>query len=434
MENNLKTRLVNRKVKKPDDFLMSVAMLVLKIVNKKFKVDFSYDYDPKSIKNQPTILLSSHASRLEFIYTLYGFGRKDVNMVVGYQNVMQKGIYHILMRIGVISKYLYQPDIMCVKNMLSVLKRGGAIGLFPEGIQSTSGSTHPINPATTSFIKKSRANVVVCTTKGAYLATNRYSKDRKKGYVGVSYSLLFTPEKLAALSEEEIYKLILEKISYNDFEFNKTAREKYVGKKPNADGIEKILYKCPDCKAEHTIRVENDTVICEKCGLTVKINEYYDLVSVKTNNCPKDIDKWYKWQRSCVANEIKDDDFSLSMDGSLCTLRTDKLLKAPKNQKILSVGKAKLTNKGLFLEGELDGEKVNFEFSPESLYSLTYSTKGYLEFYYKNDYFMLIPNTAQSGLIKWTLAAEEIHNLYDEKWRLACLDAYDGGKEYEQII
>ena len=251
MENNLKTRLVNRKVKKPDGFLMSVAMLVLKIVNKKFKVDFSYDYDPKSIKNQPTILLSSHASRLEFIYTLYGFGRKDVNMVVGYQNVMQKGIYHILMRIGVISKYLYQPDIMCVKNMLSVLKRGGAIGLFPEGIQSTSGSTHPINPATTSFIKKSKANVVVCTTKGAYLATNRYSKDRKKGYVGVSYSLLFTPEKLAALSEEEIYKLILEKISYNDFEFNKTAREKYVGKKPNADGIEKILYKCPDCKAEH---------------------------------------------------------------------------------------------------------------------------------------------------------------------------------------
>ena len=122
------------------------------------------------------------------------------------------------------------------------------------------------------------------------------------------------------------------------------------------------------------------------------------------------------------------------MDGSLCTLRTDKLLKAPKNQKILSVGKAKLTNKGLFLEGELDGEKVNFGFLPESLYSLTYSTKGYLEFYYKNDYFMLIPNTAQSGLIKWTLAAEEIHNLYDEKWRLACLDAYDGGKEYEQII
>jgi 1-acyl-sn-glycerol-3-phosphate acyltransferase len=85
--------------------------------------------------------------------------------------------------------------------MVSVLKRGGALGLFPEGIQSTSGSTHPINPATTKFIKKSKANVVVCTTKGAYLATNRYCPERKKGYIGIEYSLLFTPSELSGFSE-----------------------------------------------------------------------------------------------------------------------------------------------------------------------------------------------------------------------------------------
>ena len=132
---------------------------------------------------------------------------------------------------------------MCVKNMLKVLKRNGAIGLFPEGIQSTSGSTHPINPATTSFIKRSKANIVVCTTQGAYLATSRYSPDRKKGYIGVHYSLLFTPEMLEELTEEQIYELLLEKISYNDFAFNKTARHKYIGKKPNAFGIHKILHR-----------------------------------------------------------------------------------------------------------------------------------------------------------------------------------------------
>ena len=109
---------------------------------------------------------------------------------------------------------------MCVKHMLGVLKRNGAIGLFPEGIQSTSGSTHPINPATTSFIKRSKANIVVCTSRGAYLATNRYSSDRKKGYIGIRYSLLFTPEMLEELTEEQIYQLLLEKISYNDFAFN----------------------------------------------------------------------------------------------------------------------------------------------------------------------------------------------------------------------
>ena len=78
--------------------------------------------------------------------------------------------------------------------------------------------------------------------------------------------------------------------------------------------------------------------------------------------------------------------------------------------------------------GELDGKTVNFEFDSKSVYSLTFSTKGFLEFYYNNDYFMLVPNDKEQCLIKWTLASEEIYNLHDEKWRLACADVYDYNK------
>jgi DNA-directed RNA polymerase subunit RPC12/RpoP len=309
--------------------------------------------------------------------------------------------------------------------MIRVLKHGGAIGLFPEGIQSTSGSTHPINPATTQLVKRSGANIVVCTTRGAYLATNRYSSDRKRGYIGVSYSLLFTPEELEQLDEAEIYRQILDKISYNDFEFNKTARHKYIGKLPNADGIDKILYKCPKCESEHTLSVDGDTVRCEKCGFSVRVNEYYDLVDATAEKCPEDIDKWYKWQRRCVCEEIKDDSFELALDGSLCTLKLDKLRKAPKDRRTLSVGRARLTSRGLTFEGSLDGERVDFEFEAKSLYSLTCSTKGYLEFYYNSEYYMFVPDSIDQCLIKWTLASEEIHNLYDENWRTACRDVYD---------
>ena len=431
MEKNLKSKLINRKIHKPNPILMSIVMWILGILNRLYKVDFSYDYDPKTIKDQPTILLSSHAARLEFIYAIYGFRRKDVNIVCGFQNILQRGLYHIFMELGVISKYLYQPDFMCVKNMLGVLKRNGAIGLFPEGIQSTSGSTHPINPATTALIKRSKANIVVCTTKGAYLATNRYSSDRKKGYIGIHYSLLFTPEILETLTEEQIYNLLLEKISYNDFAYNKTARNKYIGKKPNAFGIDKILYKCPDCKEEHTLRVENDTVVCDSCGFQVRINEYYDLVAISGTKCPDDIDQWYKWQRRCVAADVQEDAFEMTLQGSLCTLRLDKLQKAPKNRKALSIGSARLTNKGLSFTGTLNGQSANFEFPAIALYSLTFSTKGFLEFYHNNDYFMLVPEKNEGCLIKWTLAAEEIHNLYDKKWRAACADAYEKGKHYE---
>ncbi len=428
MKKDLKTRLINRKVKKPDAVLMTLAMWVMGAINKANRVEFSYDYDPKDIEHQPTLLLSSHAARLEFIYTVYGFHRKDVNIVCGYQNIMQKGVYPILIKLGVISKYLYQPDFMCVKNMLRALRRNGAVAIFPEGIQSTSGSMHPINPATAQFLKHSRANVVVCTTKGAYLATNRYSSDRKKGYIGVSYHLLFTPKMLEELTEQQIYEQLLQAIRYNDFAFNKTARHAYVGKKPNAHGIDKILYKCPDCQAEHTLRVEHDTVVCDRCGFSVRVNEYYDLVDAKGQGVPADIDAWYKWQRRCVADEVKDDAFELSLKASLCTVRLDRLRKSPRDMLTLSVGEVSLTNQGLRFSGELDGQRADFEFRAQSIYSLTFSTQGYLEFYHNNDYYMIVPAHSERGLIKWTLASEEIHNLYDERWREACEDVYEYSK------
>lgn len=428
MKKDLKEKLINRKIKKPNPMLMFLGMRVLGILNKLYKVQFSYDYDKKSLKGTPTVLLSAHSSRLEFVYTVYGFKKNDINMVCGYQNILKKGLFQIFLSLGVISKYLYQPDIVCVKNMYKVLKHGGTLGLFPEGIQSTSGSTHPINPATAQFIKRSKSNVVVATSKGAYLATNRYSSDRKKGYIGIDYSLVFTPEMLNSLSENEIYERILEKLSYNDFEFNKTARNKYVGKKPNSFGITKILYICPNCKKEHTLIVDNDTIVCNNCSFKAKVDEYYDLVDQSGQILPYDIDKWYKWQRRIVSNQIKDDDFELTMKATLCELKLDKLRSVPDDRRTLSIGEVRLTNRSFTIKGSLDGASADFEFDLRSIYSLTASTKGYLEFYHKNDYYMIIPENDDQCLIKWTLASEEIHNLYDEKWRDACADVYEYDK------
>lgn len=76
MKKDLKTRLVNRKVRRPNPLIISIGMWVLGMINRKHNVQLSYDYDRDAIKGQATILLSSHASRLEFIYSVYGFGAR----------------------------------------------------------------------------------------------------------------------------------------------------------------------------------------------------------------------------------------------------------------------------------------------------------------------------------------------------------------------
>ena len=115
----------------------------------------------------------------------------------------------------------------------------------------------------------------------------------------------------------------------------------------------------------------------------------------------------------------------MTLQGSLCALKLDKLRKTPNDRQVLSVGQATLTSRGLSFKGELDGKQVDFEFDAKGVYSLTFSTKGFLEFYHNNDYYLIVPDDKNEPLIKWTLASEEIHNLYDEKWRLACEDVYE---------
>lgn len=421
---DLKKEIICRKINKPNPILATVAFFVLSRIAKKNKVEFHYGYDKKELKNKPAVLLSTHASRMEFIYALYGFKEKNINAVCGYQNMMKKHVYTPLKLLGVIPKYLYQPDYACTKSMLSVINRGGNLALFPEGIQSLSGSAHPINPATCKFLKHAGATVVLCKSQGSYLCQNRFSKDVKKGKIDFYYDILFTPEELKTLKPDEIYEKLVEKFYYNEFKLNKTRREKYVGKLPNIDGLDKIIYKCPNCGEEFAFEIKGADMTCEKCGYSVTMDEYYDISLKRGDKLYFDnVDDWFKWQRKTVREELNGDFTRLELFGGLYELRTDKLLKAPKDKNLLSYGKFVLDKENLSLVAN-DGY-TDYAFSMKGVYSLTFSLSGFLEFYYENDYYVIKPDDNLNQMVKWTLFSEEIHNLYDEKWKKASEDVYD---------
>ena len=424
MEKNYHKEFRNRKIKKPNQFIAKIVQFAFKIISKKRNVEFVYTDEFLKMKDTQAIYLCQHKSSLDYIYLFAGMKNLHVHILCGYQNVFQKSVYKLLKSLGVIAKMLYQPDLQATKQTLQAIKGGGNVVIFPEGIQSTSGSTHPINPATKGFIKKVALPVVLVSFKGSYFSKTRYSKDVKKGKITVTFDKLFSSEDCKNLSEEELHNGLLERLKYNEFEEFKAEKVAFRGKLPNIHGLDNIIYKCPNCNSEFAFSIKKDVMSCCKCDLAIKMDEYYDISSVKGNLPFENIDKWYKWQRKVVAKEVLKDDFCLSTKVQIGNINVKKL---DNNYSILPHGEGTLTltNQGLTYEGTFDGESVNMFFEPKQVYSLTMSLAYDLDLYYKGQYFNFKFLQDEKTVTKWMIAAEEIHNLYDDIWKEVSKEVYE---------
>lgn len=424
MEKDYHKEFKNRKIKKPNGLIARFVHLVFKIISKKRNVEFVYTDEFLKMKNTQAIYLCQHKSSLDYIYLFAGIKNLNIHVLCGYQNVFQKSLFKLLKHLGVIAKMLYQPDVQATMQMLQGVKNGGSLAIFPEGIQSTSGSTHPINPATKNFIKKVALPVVLVTFKGSYFSRTRYSSDVKKGKITVTFDKLFSSEDCKNLSSEQLHDALLQRFRYNEFEEFRGQKVAFRGKKPNIYGLDNIIYKCPNCQSEHSFIIENDVMTCERCQFAVKMDEYYDISAVNGNLPFNDVDEWYKWQRKVIAKEILSDDFKLSTRVKIGKINVKKL---DNNYSLLFYGEGvlTLTNKGLTYDGYCDGKEVSIFFEPEQVYSLTMSLGYDLDLYYKNSYFNFKFLENEKHVVKWMISAEEIHNLYDTTWRIVSEEVYE---------
>ncbi|MBQ7339551.1 MAG: hypothetical protein IJW43_01715 [Clostridia bacterium] len=425
MGKSLVEKFRNRKIKKPNKLLTSIVIRVFSSMAKKRNTTFIYEDSYKEIAKKQIVYLCQHRSRDDFIYTFAGMRRSDVHALCGMQNIFQKYFYTLLKHLGVIAKYLYQPDLLATKQMMQGLKLKDSLVIFPEGIQSTSGSTHPINPATLKFIYKLGLPVALVKIKGSYFSKPRFSRDFRKGKVTVTFSKLFDGEDFKKYSQDEIYAKLLEEFKYNEFDDFKDEKVAFIGKKPNIDGLDNIIYKCPHCFSEEKFKIENDQMRCTCCGFTIKMDAYYDIYPVEKDLPFKNTDEWYKWQREEIRKEVVKDDFCLKAKVQLGTINP---IKITNNNSLMYIGGGELTltNKGLRYLGTKHGEDVDIFLDAKSLYSLSISLDYDFDLYYKNEYFNFKLLENYKLMTKWMLATEEIHNLYDQDWNKASREVYNG--------
>ncbi len=368
-------------------------------------------------------MLAQHCSREEFFYTLAGFQKKDLHIVVGYQNFLRKNRIWFLPAIGAIPKYLYGQDTLSVRKMLRVIQRGESLLLYPEGIQSTSGSTQPINPATIKLLKKCGLPVVLCSSQGAYLTRPRYSSVIRHGQINYHYQLLFTPQELAELSENQIYDKLLKNFRYNDFDFNQQFHIAYHGKVPNITGLNNIIFRCPICEHDFCFQVEHDTMTCTHCGLAVTMDAYYQLHANETSFKFTNINQWYQWQRQTVHRSVNQNDFTYTLPVQIGDINLRTLAAHPD---IIGTGTLTLTHEHLIYKGTYHNQNTTLTFDLHLIPSLPFDPILHnVDMVYNNQYYCFMPTANPLACVQLTLMIEELHNRIDPAWRKVCEDVYD---------
>ena len=179
-----------------------------------------------------------------------------------------------------------------------------------------------------------------------------------------------------------------------------------------ADGLHRILYKCPHCGAEGKMEGRGIHLTCGQCGKQWELTPLGEMQALSGETEISHIPDWYRWERQQVRQEILDGTYHLSEDVDIA-IQVD-------YKAIYKVGEGHLTHDatGFHLTG-CNG-KLDYSQKPQSSYTL------YADYYWyeiadcicigdNEVHYFLFPRSKEVSVAKLRLATEEMYKLYKVK-------------------
>jgi 1-acyl-sn-glycerol-3-phosphate acyltransferase len=414
----LQQKLAQRELRLPPAFLYILLGYLWRLLFlRRLNVHFEYKVDLREYRKGPYIVVTNHASRLDYIYTGVAFLPQRLNYLAGYNEFFRSHLAFVFRLLQVIPKRNFVSDIYATRQIDSLIRRGGKVIVFPEGMSSISGSNQPCALGSGQLLRRYKVPVLMTKIKGGYLTNTKYCLDERPGRVDVEISLLFSPEALEGMSDEEAQAKLDEAIRHDDYAWNKKERVKFDGKGRMAHNLHHLLYWCPRCGAEFSMKGESDAIRCSRCGNGAKLNGYYDLVPLdETCVVPETPRAWFDLERKKVYRELLDPAFSLRERVRLGVLPKHEYLRDQKTSEIVGEGELSLDRGGLRYQGTKEGASYSFHISPPQLptYGMCTDVSRFYTFY-RGEFHEFFPEG--ETVAKWLLATEEIHRLGGGRWR-----------------
>ena len=413
----LQEKLHARRIKQPPKLVYCALGYLWRILYfKKLGLKVEMKDDPRKCKG-PYIVVSNHASRLDYIYTGAVLLPDTLNFVAGYNEFFRSHLAGIFRLLQIIPKKNFTPDVYAIKEIARVLRRGGRIILFPEGMSSIGGGNQPSAIGSGKLLKHFGAPVYVSKISGRYLTSTKYCLDERPGRVEVVIDKLFTPEQLGALSADEIQLRLDEAIHNDDYEWNKTARAAYNSGGRIAHQLHTLLYRCPRCGGELTMRGEGDEIRCSACGNGARLDETYRLIPLdETCVIPDTPRTWFEDERALLREAVRDASFRLTERVKLGMLPKFAYLKDLATSEFVGDGEITLDRGGFHFDGTRNGEPFRFAIEPKLLptYGMCTDVSRFYTFF-EGEFYEFYPET--ESVAKWLLATEELHRFCGGEWR-----------------
>ena len=409
-------KLKNRKIEKPGGMYNVLGWVWKTFVAKKYNAHYILKSMP-DCDSGPYIMISNHASRMDYIYTGVPMLPRRMNYVAGYNEFFRGHLALVFGLLKVIPKRNFVPDNYTIREVNRVIKNGGNIMIFPEGMSSISGANQPVAVGTGKLLKLYKLPVYYSVIKGGYLTSPKYNLKDRPGKVEVEVDILFTPEQLRELTPEQIEDRVNEAIYHDDYAWNKTAQNHYAIGENGAEHLEDLLFWCPKCHCQHTMKGEGNRFFCTECGNGATLLDTYDLVPFD-ENCviPVTQTEWFKQQREVICKEIQDPDFCLQEKIRLGNLPKHKYLNSQDTSEIVGEGVLTLDRTGLSYEGTRNGEKFSFHIPIAALptYGMCTDLSRFYTFY-NGEFMEFYPE--HQVVEKFFLATEELHRSNGGKWK-----------------
>ncbi|QMS84577.1 lysophospholipid acyltransferase family protein [Candidatus Xianfuyuplasma coldseepsis] len=270
---------------------------------------FHGGFDPK--RKEPYVLLGNHTFMFDVVHVPLPI-KKQPFIIASHNLFVKQPTKFLLSKIAhAIPKTKSASDIRSARELIGAVRRGYPICIFPEGNTTFNGETTYIEESTMKLIKKLKIDVVTVHFKGGYLSKPRWATGKRKNRrIDLTYDIAIPKDKVKDLSLQEISTIINDRLYHNDYEYQRQVMIPHPGKEL-AEGLENILYVCPECQSFSAIETKGNEIWCNHCHTKGHVNKYGFIEGFTFDNTVE----WDHWQRQF------DQDLRRQVITSPCTMQ-----------------------------------------------------------------------------------------------------------------